>query len=404
MQAALGHGRRGHRCNCTFGGGATAPAGAGFGIICSVFPRTLLLALVLVFALPAAAHAVVSTGDSPEEGGSETSRPTVSQEPAISGSATAGQQLTADPGAWDPPSPPFGTMEPLDYIWLRCSAGGTGCAPVAGATLTYDLTGADVGQVIKFRVRGTGEAFFMSGYRERDATSVVIAAAPPGPSSPSGPAAPTNVTAPTISGDAREGQSVRASQGEWTGTDPITYSYGWVSCSTTCRAVSGSSAYRVRRRDVGRRLVVSVYAHNAVGSTKVEVSTGVVARPFASSNLARLSPFPTLLVDGRVAGALTSISTLRLRRVPGGSTINVKCGGQGCPFRRSRVKVRSGGRRTIALRRLQRRMRAGTVVVITVRKGNTLGKYIRLRFRNGLAPARVDRCVAPNSSKPLKCP
>ncbi len=66
--------------------------------------------------------------------------------------------------------------------------------------------------------------------------------------------------------------------------------------------------------------------------------------------------------------------------------------------------MRSGESRTVALRRLQRRMRAGTVVVITVRKGNTLGKYIRLRFRRGLAPARVDRCVAPNSSKPLKCP
>ena len=155
---------------------------------------------------------------------------------------------------------------------------------------------------------------------------------------------------------------------------------------------------------MGRRLVVSVYGHNPVGSTKVEVSTGVVARPVASSNLTRLSPFPTLLVDGRVAGALTSISTLRLRRVPGGSTINIRCAGRGCPFRRSRVKVRSGQSRTVALRRLQRRMRAGTVVVITVRKGNTLGKYIRLRFRRGLAPARTDRCVAPNSSKPLKCP
>ena len=197
---------------------------------------------------------------------------------------------------------------------------------------------------------------------------------------------------------------MRVSQGQWTGTEPITYSYGWVSCSSTCRAVSGSNAYRVRRADVGRMLVVSVYGHNAAGSSRVEVSTGVVARPVASSNLKRLSPFPTLLVDGRVAGALTSISTLRLRRVPGGSTIAIRCAGRGCPFRRSRVKVRSGRSRTVALRRLQRRMRAGTVVVITVRKGNTLGKYIRLRFRSGLAPARVDRCVAPKSSKPLKCP
>ena len=79
------------------------------------------------------------------------------------------------------------------------------------------------------------------------------------------------------------------------------------------------------------------------------------------------------------------------------------CRGRGCPFKTNTVKVRKGKARTVALPRLQRQMRAGTTVVITVRKGNTLGKYIRLRFRRGTAPARVDRCVAPKSSKPVKC-
>ena len=68
------------------------------------------------------------------------------------------------------------------------------------------------------------------------------------------------------------------------------------------------------------------------------------------------------------------------------------------------MKVRNGKSRTVALPKLQQRMPAGTTVVITVRKGNTLGKYIRLRSRRRSAPARVDRCVAPKSSKPVKCP
>jgi len=55
------------------------------------------------------------------------------------------------------------------------------------------------------------------------------------------------------------------------------------------------------------------------------------------------------------------------------------------------------------LRRLEGRLAAGVTVVITVRKGNTLGKYTRLRFQRGLAPARLDRCVAPKSSKPVSC-
>ena len=111
-----------------------------------------------------------------------------------------------------------------------------------------------------------------------------------------------------------------------------------------------------------------------------------------------------MLVDGRVAGGITRISTLRLRRVPGGATVNLSCTGRGCPFRRKTVRVRKGKSRTVAFKALQRRMRAGTTVVITVRKGNTLGKYVRLRFRRGCAPARVDRCVAPKSPKPVKCP
>ena len=65
--------------------------------------------------------------------------------------------------------------------------------------------------------------------------------------------------------------------------------------------------------------------------------------------------------------------------------------------------VRGTGSRDVRIAPLQRRLRAGTVIVITVRKGNTVGKYIRLRFRGGSAPARVDRCVVPKSSKPVSC-
>ncbi len=136
----------------------------------------------------------------------------------------------------------------------------------------------------------------------------------------------------------------------------------------------------------------------------VTVRTGAVAAKVASTTkLKRLSPFPLMLIDGRVAGRITSISTLRLRRVPGGSTIGIRCTGRGCPFAQEHGEGAQGQEPHGRPAPLQRRMRAGTTVVITVRKGNTLGKYIRLRFRRGTAPARVDRCVAPKSSKPVKC-
>jgi hypothetical protein len=227
---------------------------------------------------------------------------------------------------------------------------------------------------------------------------VVISAAPVFP------VAPSNVSPPTITGSAREGELLTLNPGTWTGTDPISYNYGWARCSPDCRPVATTQRYRVTGTDVGSQLAAVVSARNAIGTANVTLRTGAVAAKVAStSKLKRLSPFPLMLIDGRVAGRTTSISTLRLRRVPGGATIGIRCTGRGCPFRSSTVKVRKGKSRTVALRRLQRRMRAGTTVVITVRKGNTLGKYIRLRFRRGSAPARVDRCVAPKSSKPVKC-
>ncbi|HEX5909909.1 MAG TPA: hypothetical protein VFY44_05405, partial [Thermoleophilaceae bacterium] len=358
-----------------------------------VVPRTLLIALVMLVALPGVAQAAVSTGDEPEPANGLTP-PTATQDPSISGSATVGQSLTANLGTWD--SPPLTSVD-LDHIWLRCSASGTGCAQVAGATPSYALTGADVGRIIKLRVRGTTQGLG-SGYRERDATGVVISAAPVFP------VAPSNVTPPTITGTAREGEVLTLNTGTWTGSDPITYAYGWARCSPDCRPVAATQRYRVTSADVGSQLAAVVSARNAIGTVNATLRTGAVAAKVASTTkLKRLSPFPLMLIDGRVAGRITSISTLRLRRVPGGATIGIRCAGRGCPFKRSTIKVRKGKSRTVALRRLQRRMRAGTTVVITVRKGETLGKYIRLRFRRGTAPARVDRCVAPKSSKPVKC-
>ena len=236
------------------------------------------------------------------------------------------------------------------------------------------------------------------GTRTADATSGTITAAP------AGAVPPTNVAAPTISGSAREGELLTVNAGQWRGTDPVTYDYSWQRCRATCQTVASTQRYRAIAADVSSALVATVTARNPAGTATATVRTGPIAAKSSVSALKRISPFPQMLIDGRVAGRTTSITTLRLRRVPGGATVGLACRGRGCPFRRKTIKVRGGSSRTVALKRLQRRMRAGTVVVITVRKGNALGKYIRLRFRRGLAPARLDRCVAPRSSKPVRCP
>jgi len=77
--------------------------------------------------------------------------------PAVSGDATVGSTLTADPGSWTGPTPT------ITYTWQRCDGNGS-CATVADATeRTYTLTTADLGSLVRVEVTaanagGTGNA------------------------------------------------------------------------------------------------------------------------------------------------------------------------------------------------------------------------------------------------------
>jgi hypothetical protein len=286
----------------------------------------------------------------------------------------------------------------LSNQWLRCSPGASTCETIDGATgSSYQITQADAGFQVKLRVTGRPQ-FDPPSYREADSNSTDVIPSPPGPPGSTGQP-PVNVKAPKILGTVRAGNLLTATSGAWTGDGPITFTYTWTSCAQDCHTVSQGKTYRPVASDVGRRLMLSVFAKSPAGKAQFNVFTRPVAK---KPVFKRLSPFPVLTVGGRVAGAVTTITGMRLRRVPRGSTVTMACAGKGCPFRKSRLKVRGGS--TARLRKLERRLPAGLTVVITIRKGNTLGKYIRIKIRRGLAPARIDRCVSPGSSRPLSCP
>src|SRR6185312_10898313 len=96
--------------------------------------------------------------------------------------------------------------------------------------------------------------------------------------------APSNTSPPTISGTAREGETLAASSGGWAGTTPIAFAYRWQRCKsngTSCSPISGADnqTYVLRSGDAGRRLRVSVTASNADGSANaVSGPSGVVAK------------------------------------------------------------------------------------------------------------------------------
>ena len=90
-------------------------------------------------------YATLGGGSSPPPGA-----PANTSLPAITGSATQGQLLTASNGTWT--NNPTG----FAYQWRSCDGGGASCANVGGATTsTYTPAGGDVGRTLRVVVTAT---------------------------------------------------------------------------------------------------------------------------------------------------------------------------------------------------------------------------------------------------------
>ena len=185
--------------------------------------------------------------------------------PAISGTTTDGQILSASTGGWT------GTP-PLTYLyqWQRCNTSGGSCANVSGATsTTYSLSPSDVGATLRVIVTASNAA--NTPVSATSPASGVIAAA-----------APVNTTAPSVTGSAVDGQTLSASTGSWSGTAPLSYAYQWLRCDAsggTCSTISGATAstYTLTDSDLGSTIEVQVTATNAAGGTAaVSAPTTVV--------------------------------------------------------------------------------------------------------------------------------
>ncbi len=108
------------------------------------------------------------------------------------------------------------------------------------------------------------------------------------------PKKPVNTSPPTISGAAREGQTLTADPGTWSGKGPISYSYEWRRCDSAgsnCVNITGATgvSYTLGASDVGSTLRVRVTAANSVGAASAtsaqtaEVVTATASAPANSS-------------------------------------------------------------------------------------------------------------------------
>ena len=109
----------------------------------------------------------------------------------------------------------------------------------------------------------------------------------PSPPPPPPPTPPNNTWAPGISGTADKGKTLTANPGVWDGTQPITYSYQWESCTgsnPSCSSVSGATGQTFTIPNTstyeGKYFRVRVTAKNVAGSaTAIGGPSGVVPVP-----------------------------------------------------------------------------------------------------------------------------
>jgi hypothetical protein len=258
------------------------------------------------------------------------------------------------------------------------------------------------------------------------------------------PALGATVTqAPAIVGDPTPGSELTASPGEWTPA-AATATYDWLRCNTSgdgCTPVAGSCdrLYTVRDADLEHRLrarltvtepgqpqvsaisdptdvvvnkTYSIPTAGDSGRTCVDVTptgpgqgtfvsigpTGPGTTPVPATSLDFIDPFPIVRISGRFRGKRTKLTRV-LVNAPAGARIRVACRGHGCPYRRKAIAVR-----LIRVRALQRTYRPHATIEIRVTQPQRIGKYTRMKTRRGKAPVRLDRCLMPGKTRPVKCP
>ena len=232
----------------------------------AAFTGIVLSAAVWMLIVVAAASSAVSAA------------PVNVEPPTITGTARVGELLTAQNGTWD-----NGPTE-FRYRWLRCNRGGNSCALLAADGKTYRVAQADVGSTLRVRVTAVN-ADGSTNVRSEQTEVVGSNAAPL-----------TNTARPTITGEARVGQELTASEGSWTGS-PTSFAFQWQRCNIdaiTCLDVTGATGrtYGVRLADLGFRVRVQIVARKDGRSGTATSTPTAVVQPTTPVTNAR----PTLRI------------------------------------------------------------------------------------------------------------
>ncbi len=190
--------------------------------------------------------------------------PTSITAPSITGEASAGQALSAQPGRWSAAQPITYT-----YQWTRCNSSGEECTPISGATTAaYTLAEGDIAATLRLSVTATDTA---GSTTETSSATATIADAF------------FNTSKPSISGTTEIGQTLTAETGTWHGEPPYTYTYQWETCEPAaeeCQLLTDATTQTLTITPdmAGSRLRVSIIAASGMASaTARSAPSGLIA-------------------------------------------------------------------------------------------------------------------------------
>ena len=173
-----------------------------------------------------------------------------------------GQTITGNTGT-------FSGATSTGYQWQRCNSAGLDCVDISGATSsTYAMSSADAAgdRTLRFKEIGTNA----NGSADDVSIATTLIQSLP----------PVNTTLPVISGTADAGDTLTTTNGTWTSSSPLSFTYRWRRCSNgTCANIAGAvgSTYTLTPSDVGSTVDVVVSATNTGGGSDANaVATGAV--------------------------------------------------------------------------------------------------------------------------------
>jgi hypothetical protein len=106
-----------------------------------------------------------------------------------------------------------------------------------------------------------------------------------------------------------------------------------------------------------------------------------------------------------LTGSRIRLERLLITSASAGTTVELRCSGRHCPFKRKTKSAPSGGRINVLrlITRYRSRFRAGQTLELRITAPDKIGKVIRYPLKRGDTPVSRTLCLPPGAKSPTRC-